>query len=207
MQLIKPFKTLLLILACVFTLITSQSIAQSFQFESEILSESSISINGETNVRSVKCAYPKPFPTTILRHTSTLVDSLFQVQGDTLFLNVKALECGKRAINRDMRKTLKQSEFPFIKSWIDRIILHDDGETTAIVSVYLADVIREYDMPIQSDETEDVIRISGSQPIKLSEFDLITPSVLFGAIRVKDEFIVEFDIHLRQKIELIKKGS
>ncbi len=181
--------------------------AQIFEFESSIQPESSFSINGTSNVTNISCSYLSPFPSTTLSHQSELSDSVFQVKGDTLFLSIKALECGKRAINRDMRRTLKQGDYPYIKSWIDRITINDEGISTAVVSVFLAGVVNEYEMIIQNEDSVDILQINGAQEIKLSDFGLKAPTVLFGMIKVRDEFNVIFDLYMRQKIRIKKKGS
>jgi hypothetical protein len=86
----------------------SISTAQTFEFSSNILPSSSISINGKSNVNSFSCSYPNPFPEVTLQHTSKLEESTFKVDGDTLGLEISEFDCGKKGVNRDMKKNLER---------------------------------------------------------------------------------------------------
>ena len=176
--------------------------AQSFEFTSDILPNSSISINGKSNVNSFSCSYNNPFPDVTLQHTSTLKENTFLVNGDTLALKIKEFDCGKRGVNRDMRKTLKADDYPTIDAWIDRITLNESGEAIAIMLVSIAGTTNQYEVKIDETPDTEVLEIKGEQEIFLSDFNLDTPSALFGLVTVEDRFVVEFELNIKQK-----KGS
>lgn len=189
----------LLILFLFIGLVTK---AQTFEFSSNILPSSSISINGKSNVNSFSCSYPNPFPKVTLQHTSKLEESTFKVNGDTLGLEISEFDCGKRGVNRDMRKTLKEKEYPTIDAWIERITLNDAGEAIAVLSVSIAGVTNQYEMNIDETPDSEVMEIKGEQEIFLSDFNLDTPRALFGLVTVEDRFVVDFELNIKQK-----KGS
>ncbi len=176
--------------------------AQTFEFSSSILPSSSISINGKSNVNSFSCSYTNPFPDVTLQHTSTLRGNKFEVVGDTLGLKIREFDCGKRGVNRDMRKTLKEKDQPTINAWIDRITLNEAGEAIAVLSVSIAGVTNPYEMKIEETPDTNLLEIKGEQEIFLSDFKLETPSALFGLVTVDDRFVVEFELNIKQK-----KGS
>ncbi|MBO6795326.1 MAG: hypothetical protein JJ895_15575 [Balneolaceae bacterium] len=181
---------------------SSASKAQIFEFSSSIMPSSSISINGNSNVKSFSCSYTNPFPDVTLQHTSTLRGNKFEVVGDTLGLKIREFDCGKRGVNRDMRKTLKENEQPTINAWIERITLNEAGEAIAIMSVSIAGVTNQYEMNIDETPDSEILEIKGEQEIFLSDFKLETPSALFGLVTVDDRFVVEFELNIKQK-----KGS
>ncbi len=184
-------------------LFVDTSLAQIFEFESIIRPESSITIEGSSNVAKIACHYEDPFPNDTLYHSSILNNTSFTVSGDSLNLTVNLFDCGKRAINRDMRKTLKQSEFPEITAWIDTISIEDEFSPSASISVAITDVVQNYNIPLEAvEEKETITRISGAQEIRLSDFGLKAPTALFGMVKVSDIFQVKFDLHIGKK-----KGS
>ncbi len=180
----------------------SISTAQTFEFSSNILPNSSISINGKSNVNSFSCSYTDPFPDVTLQHRSKLEESTFKVEGDTLGLEISEFDCGKRGVNRDMRKTLKENDYPTIDAWIERITLNDSGEAIAVLSVSIAGVTNQYEMKIEETPDSELMEIKGEQEIFLSDFNLDTPKALFGLVTVEDRFVVEFELNIKQK-----KGS
>lgn len=184
-------------------LFVNSSIGQTFEFESVIQPESSIIIEGSSNVTNIACAYETPFPSDTLYHISELDKATFTVKGDSLSMSVRMFDCGKRVINRDLRKTLKHNLFPAITAWIDTISVDNNLSPTAKISVVITDVIQKYEIPlIAVEEQETITRISGEQEIKLSDFGLKAPTALFGMVKVDDIFNVKFDLHIGKK-----KGS
>jgi len=177
--------------------------AQVFQFESIIQSESSIVIEGNSNVTNISCRYATPFPVDTLFHTSTLKEATFLVSGDSLKMEIDLFDCGKKAINRDLRKTLKYKSYPTITAWINKIFVGNKNFPSATISVKIANVVQNYEVPLVAIEDEETItRISGEQEIRLSDFKLNAPNALFGLIKVSDIFNVRFNLHIGKK-----KGS
>lgn len=180
-------------------ILSSRVSSQTFYFESVVQPESIFLIEGSSNVTGIYCEYESPFPSDTLYHSSTLFEDEFTIAGDTLLLEVKLFDCGKRAINRDLRKTMKSAEFPYIKAWIDTINIEDLDNPKAEISVKLTDQIMSYEIALNSIENERFTQIVGEQEIKLSDFNLDAPEALFGLIKVRNEFNVKFDLYIGKK--------
>jgi len=196
------YSGVLLIIVFVQFFLIVNSEAQTFEFESTILGESTFSIKGESNVTSIYCSYITPFPAITMRHTSVLDIYVFEVQGDSLFLDIDGFDCGKRAINRDMRNTLNQEKYPQIIAWIDYIFIGEFEDALASVSVSISGVVNQYEIRLESLEDDEIMRITGEHEIKLSDYNLKPPQALFGLVKVSDVFTVAFDLFIGKK-----KGS
>lgn len=173
--------------------------AQNHELISIVNPQSIISINGESNVSSIRCRYTSPFPSVTLRHNADLVEDIFDVNGDSLRLEVTGFDCGKRGINRDFRKTLKAGDYPLIKIWVESISLENETDHLATVSVSITGTVKTYNIPLEVLKEDNSYMITGDQEILLTDFNLKPPRALFGLVKVRDEFIVSFDLNIEQK--------
>ncbi len=125
----------------------------------------------------------------------------------TVTIPVRSLECGKRAMNRDMYEALKADEHPSI---IYRLLEATVSDTAAAASP-------DEWMPIRSrgvleiagkqDTTEVTVRgrllnedrfqVRGSKPLRMDTFDITPPSALMGLIRADNRITVHFDVTVR----------
>lgn len=132
---------------------------------------------------------------------------------------VKALECGKRAMNKDMYEALKAEHYETISYRLLSAALNEN--TTASIST--GDVARQDEGWMQirtrgileiagvADTTtvdvegkllsEDRFRVKGSKKIDMRTHDIKPPTALMGLIKASNELAVHFDVTVRLKSE------
>lgn len=118
---------------------------------------------------------------------------------------VQQLNCGKSAINRDMRNTLNSKEYPYIiyKLGANRLLdIKPQGEDVVFNIETFGELIIS-----GVERTERIIvkgqfigdwrfRVSGVHTVEMSDYNLTPPSPMLGLIKVHDELKVHFDVIL-----------
>ncbi len=169
---------------------------QTNQATSIILESSKLRINGTSNVSNFECNYKNRISSDTLSHSITFSDSLI-VTGDTIQLSSDAFDCGKKPINKDLRKTLKAKDYPFLELELTSIEIADEVPFQALLSVTIAGIQRTETVTITEFSTEESgISFKGEGDILLTDFDLKPPRALFGLIKVDDRVDIHFDLML-----------
>ncbi len=166
-----------------------------------ILNESKLRINGTSNVTDFECKYANNFEVDTLSHQLEITNDSVLVSGDSLPLTIDSFDCGKRAINKDFRNTLKSKEYPNIDITLLEVYSENGQPKSASIAISLGGATQQYVVSLV-EETNDgkVVAISGTQKLKLSDFNLEPPRALFGLIKVRDELVVSFEL-------LVKPGK
>ena len=167
---------------------------QTNQAGSFILEGSKLGINGTSNVSNFECNYKNRISSDTLSHTITFSDSLI-VAGDAIQLSSNAFDCGKKPINRNLRKTLKAKDYPLLELELISIEIADEVPFQASLVVMIAGVQRTEVVTITELSTEEFgIRFKGEGDILLTDFNLNPPRALFGLIKVNDRVDIHFDL-------------
>ncbi|WP_421774292.1 hypothetical protein [Gracilimonas sp.] len=192
----KVLQTILIPVLCMLPLL---SFAQNG--EARLSNESKLSINGKSNVNDFKCESEHEFQQDSLDFSYHFEADTINVNGVSLFLEISRFDCGKKAINRDFRNTLKYKNHPFIKITLNELILKTKDNpipTTANVIITIAGVERNYDVPLHAFlSTEDGVLVGGNKILYMSDFGLTPPSPLFGLVQVRDELDIVFELVVR----------
>jgi hypothetical protein len=163
---------------------------------------SNLCVNGSTNINKFSCdilSYDKP-DTLLLSKVKTNIE--VPLTG-TINLSVQSFDCHKKMMTRDLRKTLKQKQFPKLN--ISFLSLNKFPELTSkpeyitgIVDIGLAGVIKRYRVEYRASvDAENVIHLLGTRDVRFSDFNLIPPKKLGGIIQINDKLNVAF--HLKMK--------
>lgn len=129
------------------------------------------------------------------------------VQGDgtvriAVTLPVKALDCGKRAMNKDMYEALKASKFPNIRYQLLEANLAAKNDSTSSWMNIRTRGIMEI-AGVQDTTTifvsgkllsDQRFQVKGSKPIHMDTYNIDPPSAMLGLIRAKKELSVHFDV-------------
>tara|TARA_R110000868_G_scaffold304437_15_gene565218 strand:- start:18089 stop:18682 length:594 start_codon:yes stop_codon:yes gene_type:complete len=190
------FTILSALLLCLIS--SSASARQINEAESIILEGSKLRINGTSNVTDFECIYSSRISSDTLHQTITYGDSLF-ITGDSIKLSSSSFDCGKRAINRDLQKTLKSDEFPFLEIGLVSIEIADSVPFETKISVTIAGVSRNELVEISEfSSSKNSISFAGESSILLTNFGLTPPTALFGLVKVGDEIKISFDLTVEQ---------
>ncbi|MFD2144029.1 YceI family protein [Mucilaginibacter antarcticus] len=141
---------------------------------------SNLSVNGTTNINKFTCDIPS------YGQTDTLMIS--KAAGDIMLsgmigLKVLSFDCHNKMMTADLRKTLKEKEYPLL--YIRFLTLDGVGDLTlspkainGLVNIKLAGITKRFDVNYQvSVDADNVIHLLGSKEIKFSDFNLTPPQI------------------------------
>ncbi len=191
-------------MAALFVLLTGFVKPRNFMMGNEkkwLISESSsLSVNGTTNINKFACdipAYDQTDTLTLSRGNKEII-----LSGD-IRLKIQSFDCHNSIMTHDLRKTLKEKEFPRLH--IRFLSLSDIPELTikpamitGFVDIELAGAAKRFQVNYQvSIDAQKNIHLLGSRDINFSDFNLIPPRKLGGMIKTNDKLSVAF--HLKMK--------
>lgn len=156
-----------------------------------------LKVSGSTNVNKFSCIipdYPKPDTLTVYR---TDHNESVKITG-SMTLEVQSFDCHNPMMTKDLRKTLRQKEFPQISISFISLSKYPSasGETEPIkgmVYIELAGIKKRFDISyrvVQNGST--MLTLIGSQTINFSDFNIIPPRKLGGMIKTNDMLSAEF---------------
>jgi hypothetical protein len=187
------------ILGMVVVLMTA--FAKPVETKKWLISESSsLSVNGTTNINKFACDIPAYDQTDTL--TLTRGSKEVMLSGD-IRLNVQSFDCHNAIMTHDLRKTLKEKEFPRLH--IKFLSLSGFPELTAkpamitgSVDIELAGAAKRFQVNYQvSIDPQKNIHLLGSRDVNFSDFNLIPPRKLGGMIKTNDKLNVAFHLKMR----------
>lgn len=110
------------------------------------------------------------------------------------------LDCGNGTMNDHMRKAIKLSENPIIEF---NMASYEVSKATEGVSgtlsgtLKLGGVTKTIAIPATAVPENGALHVVGAYELKMSDFDLTPPSLMFGRIKVRDDLNVKFDLLLK----------
>lgn len=163
---------------------------------------STLRISGKSNVNAFSCSIIKYNGTDTIYCSEDGERKTVRLNGG-LEIDVFEFDCKKQLITKDLRKTLKEKQYP--KLFISFLTLESlpsiKNKTQNIkgwVEVELAGVRRCFQIPFEfSNHDGNSFVLNGKKVFCFSDFKLSAPQKLGGAIQVKDEFIVDFGLKMR----------
>lgn len=168
------------------------------EIETVILDKSILSIYGTSNITDFECKYEGSFESQTLRHQINFTGDSARVSGSLLPLTVDSFDCGKRAINKDFKTTLKYKEYPQINIDLKKVYPVTGIPEFAEVNIELAGRKRLYTVQLSEELMADgTFRVQGIQNLKLSDFELDPPRPLLGLLKVRDDLEIHFDLYIR----------
>jgi len=120
---------------------------------------------------------------------------------------VKKLDCGKRAMNKDMYNALKTDKFRYIKYHLLEASLINESSRTDTTSWMDIKTIGLLEVAGVTDTTSIVVkgkllgpdrfRVRGSKQINMLNYDVTPPKALLGLIKADKYLTVHFDVTVR----------
>ena len=161
---------------------------------------SNLRVNGSTNINTFICEIPSYDQTDTITVNKGIKD--ISLSG-TINLNVKSFDCHNMIMTHDLRKTLKQDQYPVLHiSFLSLNKLPDltakPEPITGWVFIEIAGVRKRFEVNYQiSEDAQKVIHLLGSRDVNFSDFNLVPPRKLGGMIKTSDKLSVDF--HLKMK--------
>jgi len=158
-------------------------------------------IEGSSTIRKFSCstadftATPQPVPAP----TAPLATA---VQTVDVRVPVKSLSCGNGTMDEHMRKALKSEENPEIRF---ELTSYTVGEKTAEGTAVKATGVMTIAGSSKTVEIDGVVtptptglRVQGEKQLRMTEFGVKPPKLMFGTLKVADPITVHYDVVLER---------
>lgn len=168
-----------------------------------VTQNSSLCVNGSTNINKFSCEIPSCDQTDTLTIMKSKVDRAITLSGN-IGLSIQSFDCHNSVMTRDLRKTLKEKQFPKLHIIFLSLSSFPDLSTkaqsiTGVVNIELVGVTKRFDVNYQvSVDNEKVIHLLGSRDINFSDFNLVPPRKLGGLIKTNDKLSVTFHLKIKE---------
>lgn len=113
---------------------------------------------------------------------------------------VEKMDCGNGTMNDHMRNALKAKDFKAINFHLTsyEVAKAADGVGgTLNGTLTLGGVKKNIAIPATGAEFGGALRVTGTYLLKMTDYELTPPSLMFGRIKVRDEVTVKFDLVLK----------
>ncbi len=167
-------------------------------------SNSSLNIEGSTNVNSFRCdatEYMRPDTLTCWKDNAT---RKLIFAKSILTIDIDRFDCHHKFITNDFRKTLKADQNPALKIIFLNLDQLQPSATVNMqtvkgeVNIELAGVTRKEDIIFTVKKTDDnKLELFGTRMLTFGEFNLKAPRKLAGLIRIEEEIKVNFHLYLK----------
>jgi hypothetical protein len=168
-----------------------------------VISENStLSVNGSTNINNFACDIPSydRTDTLVIQKRKGLKDIILT---GNVNLNVKSFDCHNPIMTSDLRKTLNAKQYPALN--ISFLSLNDFPEITTkpqmltgMVDIELAGTRKRFEVNYMvSVDAQKMIHLLGTRDVNFSDFNLTPPKKLGGLIRTNDKLSVNFHLKIK----------
>jgi len=178
--------------------------------EISILPESRLYLEGSSNVNEFSCDCTQEFSPLEVSYDIDTNGSSLTFLGTSLDIKTALLDCGNRGMNKDLKETLKEKEFPHISIQLEKVDLNKMRKEiaptwthlVAHTKLTLVGETQEMKMPILARRlSRDVYQFKCFYKINFTSFGIDPPTALMGLIKVRDEISIYFDLHIKTIIE------
>jgi hypothetical protein len=113
---------------------------------------------------------------------------------------IEKLDCGNGTMNEHMLKSLKANENPTI---LFRLASYDITRSSSAAigtlkgTLSLGGVQKPLSITAEGKPEGDMLRVSGSTEVLMTQYDLTPPTLMFGRIKVNEKVLVKFDLLLK----------
>jgi len=117
------------------------------------------------------------------------------------WVNVKSLESGKGAMNRNTYEALNADKYPKIKYKLTDVVSQSKTTTGYKLNtkgnLTIAGKTKSITMPVEALKRGGDISFKGEITFKMTDFEIDPPTAVFGTIKTGDEVEIKFNIHYK----------
>lgn len=163
---------------------------------------SSLNIQGETNVNSFQCDVTEYLDNDTLFYANDEVSRKLSFTNSSLWIDIKKFDCHSRLITNDFREALKSDKNPSLKITflsLDQFTNPCSSQfIKGVVDVSLANVTKRTELCYTIKTLPgNRIELQGSHLFTFSDFNLKAPKKMAGLIRTKDRIKVNFLLYFK----------
>ena len=177
-----------------FLLFFSGRSTEDIYMKVRVHSESSLQINGKSNVTDIFCGYQFSGEGDPIDVIFNMASERYEFAPFDLQIPIKELDCGSALVNADMHKTLNAKYFPIINVQIPYLFFTETdiiqgcfGRPSKVV-ITMNGIRIEKPVKFNMNMCDEGVDIDGDIRIDLTHFDITPPTALFGAIKVDERF-------------------
>jgi hypothetical protein len=149
-----------------------------------IIDKLEIEILGNSTVGKYTCANSLVYRDTIYLNSTTKNSLKSEI-------SMSNFECGNRIMNKDLKTTVKATKFP--KSTVTITNIKPFGTNyKCSLNFHITDKTLSYQNLVLKNTKES---LEGVVAVTFSEISLEPPTKMGGIIKVKDEFVIHFNLH------------
>jgi hypothetical protein len=162
---------------------------------------STLKVAGRSNVNEFTCNIPGYYQPDTISYTEDDNGRAVRLNG-CLKIDVFRFDCHNKLITNDLRKTLKAEDHPtliirFVSLERTPNFQNITQKLRGWVEVELAGVRKTFQINYEfARKSNETYVLNGSRAFYFSDFNLAPPRKLAGAIKIKDEFSVDFSLRL-----------
>lgn len=163
---------------------------------------SSLNIQGETNINSFQCDVTEYLKPDTLVYTKNDATKKLSFSNSCLCIDIKRFDCHNKYITEDFRSALKADENPSLKIvflTVDQFSNASNDEIVkGTVDIQLAHVTKRAEIEYTIKTLPgNRIQMNGSHVFSFSDFKLKAPKKLAGLIKTRDEIKVNFQLFFK----------
>lgn len=169
--------------------------------------ESRLWVGGTSSVRGWECK-ATTFSTIVEsapNAAATVLAGEKAVGAVSLTVPVDKLECGNGQMNGHMRKALKLEEHPQITFSLTSYELNRSNDSLLVTmagSLTLGGTEKPVELVgLAASAPDGALRVAGTYALRMTEFGLKPPTLMFGRIKVHDLVKVGFDVVLKDRAQ------
>ena len=194
-------KAILIFLA--ITLVTTHLTAQTLEHRLIVQPSSTLNIEGTTNINTYECAIIRYAgnDTLVLHEGGRNIRPVF-VKG-AVELDATSCDCGLSLMTSDFRKAINSKEYPsiiidFISFERMPVYATVPDKFKGILKISLGGVTKLFEVNCTINATQaGIIHLVGSRVFLFSDFNIIPPTRVLGAVKVDDSLKVSFHLQLK----------
>lgn len=164
--------------------------------------QSRLWVEGGSTVRGYECRAGRIDGTIVADGAATVAQLQEGVKRVEIGVPVALLDCGNGTMNGHMRDALKVENHPMIRYRVNSHTVTSSSDDAGKVRMNGTLSIAGREKPVAIDatlarEAGGVLRVKGSKQIRMTEFGVKPPTLMFGTMRVHDPVTVHFDVLLK----------
>jgi hypothetical protein len=171
----------------------------------ELEPQSSLTIQGITNVNTFELSYLIKSPAVSLYPSVNVTDSSYNLGIADLHIPLRQFETGNHLLKNDFLELVKEKQFPVMTVSAKSFYLigkklpgfFEMQKGIAGIAITLGGITRTYNITFTLKGNNQTFLIEGHQTFNIRDFNLEPPTKFFGLVHVKETIEIAFNLNVR----------
>ncbi|MFI5345533.1 MAG: YceI family protein [Elusimicrobiota bacterium] len=135
-----------------------------------------------------------------------------KVKGMEVKISVAGLKSGESGLDKNMRKAMNEEKFPDVVYRLKSYEMGKNGSGGVVPAktqgeLTIAGQTKTVSIDVEFSLGQDAAAVKGSYTLVMSDYGIKPPSLMLGAIKVRDPVTIRFDLILKPQDAAKKPGS